>query len=110
MHATTAEASLVKVWLPHFRRAVKLQMLVDGTGAYLDSIPTAFILAGRYIQVRFANAAARRIVEQHDGFRIESGGKLVCDRLAHAHLLKLAYEAMECSTGRSFRAGGVLTI
>ena len=75
-----AEAAALQRLLPHVRRAIQLRQHVgiqapprDPFEDAIEHVATGVILIDRSAQVRFANAAARRMLERADGIRVSHG-------------------------------------
>ena len=75
-----ADAAALARLLPHVRRAIQLRQHIgihqtarDPFEDAIEHVATGVVLIDRSAQVRFANAAARRLLERGDGLRVSHG-------------------------------------
>ncbi|MGA2133377.1 MAG: helix-turn-helix transcriptional regulator [Bryobacteraceae bacterium] len=107
------EIALVKLLIPHLRRAARLRhglnMLQVETTA-LDALTLGILIVDEHLEVLCANSSGRKILAEKDGMAM-AGNRLALRRPQDAtELRRLSLRACEPLVGPAIRTGGVMTI
>jgi DNA-binding CsgD family transcriptional regulator/PAS domain-containing protein len=114
---TTEEFAEADALIPHFRRALNVNLTLHGAQRVqlaiadaMDRLPTGIVLLDRRRRVVIQNRRAERILQLEDGFRVDRNGPGAEDAREHATLQQIIADAMEAVKGREFEASGFATI
>jgi DNA-binding CsgD family transcriptional regulator/PAS domain-containing protein len=113
---TEKEFGYADQFVPHLRRAVSIQRTLQSArqervalGEAMDRLPTGILILDSHRRVVLQNEAARRIVGEDDGFRVDRNGPCVVDSRENAVLQQLIADALDDQQG-DFAGGDFMTV
>jgi len=114
---TEPELASLDPFIPHFRRALHIQLALHGARTVqhalaeaLNRLPTGVLLLNKRREIVLRNRGADRIVSQDDGFRVDRNGPSVSVARENAALQKLIADAMDAHIHGALAATGFLSV
>lgn len=112
-----AEVEAFQALVPHLQRAAQIQLRLAGWAPRallaveaLDRLAMGVVLLDARGDMVFANAAARRIAERHDGLVLERGRLSAAAAKDRERLRRLIVDALKLGGGDVSAGGGGMTV
>jgi len=109
-HFSDREIKLLETLMPHLQRAARLHHVFgryQNVAACLELLPNAALFVTEHGHVKFANQAARTILQRNDGLGIDGQG---CLSSSNRKLPELVTSACRAAGGCGTASGGSLLI